>query len=360
MSVNRKYVDYTKFDPRSVKTMSPADKTFDMKAADGTPIPGKRGNYSEVKLLYEYEGKVTENLQVQLPPVWSFGVKARKQRENALNTTFSIERNTPEGMKAIQAMRQLHNQIATLLEPVKGKVCPNLEVAPLPDNIMAKSQAEKTGLRSILFWAMDNGRPIEGRDPLITTNVDRGTYYKRVTSVTKNAKGGNDYKFKKIEREELVGFNYKCIPVIHFTHVYAGGTLLIQSRLASALILDIQPKGGANLQDPEDIDNIPGLADQLMGQIDALDQFSGKGVKDDSVPKSAPMDTETDIDRVLSASMDPITPALNQNHETSSSSSSSSSTPSAHAFMNTVATPVPAPVTLGIPKMAVKKPPTVN
>lgn len=341
-----KFIDYADLNPTNIKILTPEPKTFDIK--DGGKQTGQQGAYNEAKIIYEFDtskGKATDYFQLQLPPVWSFGVKQQKLKANGFSTTFILDRTTNEGKTAMNAIRKSHNQIATEMLQYKKTICRNLQVLPLPDDFTAGSQAEATGLRSILFWSTDKGgNMIDGKDPMITCELTYGTYFKRIKEIRTNPQTGKkEYVFTQVQKEQLINAGFKSIPVIHFAHVYSDKDhkCIIKCRVASAIILEIQPKGGANLQDNDDVDRIfqnnPDLAATLDNQISALEN----GLN--SLPKVEVTDLSSSDNTMVDAiygNMDGITPSLQQDTDKSIPSnmaqipSQSTSNQSAQAFMN--------------------------
>lgn len=266
-------VNYDQFDPAKLFCLTPVSK--EIKNKDPSQAGQGKVEYFDFSPLYNYgteEKPHNDDLYLQLPPVWCWGISEKivSDTYNKLSTKIVVDLGEPEQAKLVNILNSFDAD-----KPCKSLYQRIVEIVFHYRGVIKKAATMKSvsttqgNVKELLYYQRnpENGEPIPGKNPSTFVKVNNTSWNKTNFMLPKG---------ESISMDRLKNTKFKCIPLIRLVKITtAGPAINAQFELTSAIILEIL-KISDNDRQRSTLDSIKDSnafdVDKLRQQLEALEE----------------------------------------------------------------------------------------
>lgn len=232
-----KFVNWNKIDASKISCISPTGKNYEKKGSDGKV---EKGGYNEIKLFYDYspdpEKQIKDGIYIQYPKIRSTGlnIKRKDGKDGGFydekSMMFTFDNTNKDQVSFARVLRgPVYLKLAEIVNANKNPI-------GMHDYDLNNPGA---GFSQSVYIQMDKntGKLIDGVSPTQWVKVKFNSSFKGLDK-------------KDIPEQFLVNADIEGYPLIHLSHLYAGGKKAsAQFILSSFLVTSITPRSNSNRQE---------------------------------------------------------------------------------------------------------------
>lgn len=271
-------VNWKDFDPSRLSLDKPQNKTF-----DGTKNGGTKGSYAIAKLVYSYPtpngGFVKDDLYFEQCPINVSGLL--EPQEGATNTK-DVQ------IKAVYDISDADvNKFLNVMDAFYKRLCEL--IMPLKMDLKVKDFNANT---ATALFKHPIYRPTDSISGEVDITKKPSQFYKLRKTFNSMTQFFSLVEKKPLSWDKVKTAEFKCIPLIVYDRLYAGGNgkISLQSYVSSAVVLPGIRQIGTTNRQANTIDNIkqhnPDYVNQQLQELNELQGISSndntKNVKNDN------------------------------------------------------------------------------